>query len=233
MEGATTTMRLIRALSFLYLPILCQTAGIGAAAPVVQGTLRDEQGHVVAGVWVTLRETIPSGSGKTLDRKQGRSAADGGFSFSGLNPSQYEICVMASGLSFLDPCIWAKGTKADASKGLETVAPLVLAKGVTAVIEVQDPNKSLTTANGGIPGLILTVDTNSPVLLPARLAGKSATGILYDFLVPSSVPLKIRASSQIYSISDIKGNPVTLAKPMTVTISGTGQKTVLIVNKAK
>jgi hypothetical protein len=177
----------------------CQTAAKGG----IQGVVQDESGKPVAGA-----TAVATGVGTSTHQSHTVTTnAAGAYSFTGLEPGQYLVCVQTPGGPHLDPCQWSKPAPITVSSGATAANQATTAvKGAVIQVRIDDPLKLMSTGKGSsagdiVVGLLLPRD----LLQPMRLASSDAGGRTYDAAIPTGTPVRVQIHSTHLQISDSVG----------------------------
>lgn len=179
-------------------PVLAQT-GTGA----LQGTVKDESGKPVAGAIA-----VATGVGTTSHRSHTvTTSSSGAYSFVGLEPGQYRVCVQTPGGPNLDPCQWSKPTLITVTSGQTTMNQGTTAvKGSLLQVRINDPLKLLATDKATSAGdIVVGILLPQALFQPMRLASSDKTGRTYDIALPTGMPVRVQVHSTHLEIADSQG----------------------------
>ena len=142
-------------------------------------TVRGEDGSTLSGVGVFLRRTPTLGAPPRQRMDWTAVTSTTGIATFELLPSgQYTICAQAASGNWLNPCEWGAARPSIVVPGTrESVGPtLVLKRGATVSIRVDDPSGLLTQDEGKTPGahLLLGVRSDAGMFRLASLKAKDA-----------------------------------------------------------
>jgi hypothetical protein len=177
----------------------CQTAGKGG----IQGVVKDDGGRPVAGAIA-----VATGVGTSTHQSHtATTAADGTYSFTGLEPGQYLVCVQTPGGPNPDPCQWSKPAPITVSSGATTANQATTAvKGAVLEVRINDPLRLMGTGKGANAGdVIVGVVLPRALFLPMRLASSDTTGRTYDAAIPTGTPVRVQIHSAHLQIADSQG----------------------------
>jgi hypothetical protein len=172
--------------------VFAQT-GTGA----LQGTAKDDTGKPIAGAYA-----VATGIG-TVNRQSHTAliSASGQFSFTGLEPGQYQVCIQEPGGQHLDPCKWAQPAPITVASG-KTASPAVTATtGASLQVRINDPLKLLAQGKGPAD-LIIGVRLPTAIFVPMRLASSDATGRTYDVAIPTGARVRLLVNSAHLQLAD-------------------------------
>jgi hypothetical protein len=177
----------------------CQTAAKGG----IQGVVKDDSGKPVAGAIA-----VATGVGTSTHQSHTvTTTASGAYSFTGLEPGQYLVCVQTPGGPNLDPCQWSKPTPITVSSGATTTnQATTAAKGALIEVRINDPQRLMDTGKGSSAGdMIVGIVLPRALFLPMRLASSDATGRTYDAAIPTGTPVRVQIHSTHLQIADSQG----------------------------
>jgi hypothetical protein len=169
----------------------------------IQGIVKDDSGKPVAGAFaVATGVGTPTHQSHTVT-----TTATGAYSFTGLDPGQYQLCVQTPGGPNLDPCHWSQPALITVSSGLTTANQTTTAvKGSVLQVRINDPLKLLTTATAATAGdIIVGILLPQALFQPMRLASSDSTGRTYDTAIPFGMPVKVQIHSTHLEIADSNG----------------------------
>jgi hypothetical protein len=182
----------------------------------------DEAGKPVASVTVSAVGGGPGGQ-----TYSGKTSAAGAFTFSGVAPGAYSICVQEPGGTRLDPCHWGNGTAVTVSAAKAATVAVPVKTGVVLTARLNDPNHLLKPGPAGPLDALVGVMLPSTLFHPMRLTGSDANGYTYQITVPYGVPVKISITSAHFSIADSTGASIAAAS-VSAAASGLIPVTVLV-----
>lgn len=178
---------------------LCQTAAKGG----IQGVVKDDSGKAVAGA-----VAIATGVGTSSHQSHtATTTASGAYSFTGLEPGQYQVCVQLPGGPNLDPCQWSKPTLIAVASGTTTANQTTTAvKGSVLQVRINDPQKLMATdKSASASDIVVGVLLPQGLFQPMRLGSSDATGRTYDAAIPMGVPIHVQIHSSHLQIADNLG----------------------------
>lgn len=181
----------------------------------IVGRTLDAAGKPVPGVGLVLTSqfngTQPAGF-RPL-KFQTRTTREGRFSFDLLAPGRYKVCLDSSveggaAGEFLNPCTWTPdATLVNIVSGSQPQMDLVLTRGVTLTIRVDDPGQHLDRNVGKTKDADFDLGfmTAQNLYQAARLRSKKANEQVYEIQLPAGVPHRILASSKYFDIENVRG----------------------------
>jgi len=180
-------------------PAVFAQSGTGA----LQGTAKDDGGKPLAGA-VAVVTGVGTASHRTHSAVTNSSGA---YSFAGLEPGQYQVCVQMPGGPNLDPCQWSKPVLITVASGQTTANQTTTAvRGSLLQVRINDPLKLLGTGTGSSAGdIIAGVLLPQALFLPMRLASSDAAGRTYDAAIPTNTPVQVQIHSAHLQIADSQG----------------------------
>jgi Carboxypeptidase regulatory-like domain len=196
----------------------------------ISGTVRDQTGKPLSGIWVTaLRTSLPPA------RATVASSASGGFVLTNLPEGTYRICAQSSSGQYLDPCWWSDpvvgtGWTATARSGQATAGIDLQLQAASALqLRINDPQFLLD----GHPErtVMAGVITKAKVFLPAFVKSADASGRTLQVSVPPNESVQVTISGVQVALIDATGVIVpaggtkislapSQANPLTFTVSG-------------
>lgn len=193
--------------SYCAFVIICVAGAIGwgqtATKGGIQGVAKDESGKPLAGAMA-----VAVGIGTTSHASHTVvTNSSGAYSFTGLEPGQYQVCVQMPGGANLDPCKWSKPTLITVTAGQTTANQTSTAvKGSLLEVRINDPLRLLAVGTGSSAGdIIVGVLLPQSLFLPMRMASSDATGRTYDAAIPTNVPVQVQIHSMHLEIADTQG----------------------------
>ncbi len=178
---------------------VCQTASKGG----IQGVVKDDSGKAVAGaVAVATGVGTPSHQSHTVT-----TTASGAYSFTGLEPGQYQVCVQLPGGPNLNPCQWSKPTLITVAGGATTANQTTTAvKGSLLQVRINDPQKLMATnKSASASDIVVGILLPQALFQPMRLASSDTTGRTYDIAIPTGMPIRVQIHSSHLQIADSQG----------------------------
>jgi hypothetical protein len=165
----------------------------------VQGTVRDDAGQILAGANVIL--TTASANVGTLTATTDGS---GNFSFTGVKPGSYTICLRDAGNKHLDPCAWSTGARVVVKPNQTATDNIVTGTAAaTLQVRVDDPLKLLDPLSGiGVPMVAIILSDNT--LTPMNLTGADGGGRTFQLAVPPGTH-RLFIRSEKYRIANGRG----------------------------
>lgn len=202
-------------------------AALGQAATAtgqIKGSIETTSGQPVPGATVSIL-VRPSGSTASFQQFNTRvtTGADGTFTVAGVPQGKFAVCVNARSTNLLDPCVWESEPTVTLAEGQSlSMAPIQLQSGVDLYVRVNDPNASLASTEGKVPGASLMVGVRTPngIITPIPKTASDAAGADHHLPVPPDTDLLFVAYSKTFKMTDITGAPIDqqagLAKPIRI-----------------
>ncbi|SPF42108.1 exported hypothetical protein [Candidatus Sulfopaludibacter sp. SbA4] len=192
--------------SFAALALLTR-ASLSQTMGSVSGTVMDQAGKPINGIWVTaVRTALPPASGAAT------SDATGLFLIQNLPAGPYKICAQSPSWQYLDPCFWTDpvaGAAFPASiiASKTTTVPVKLQSAAKLQIRVNDPQQLLGPAH---PERDVAVDVLTParVYFRARLASQDPAGRTMEVPIPSDRELRVLVTPTQVSLVDATNTAV-------------------------
>jgi hypothetical protein len=158
---------------------------------------------------------IATKPGPPLVRTTVQSGADGAFSFPGLAAGEYQICASIANNAYLNPCTWAPiSPTAEVTAGQSTTGfKLIMRKGATLTVKINDPELALTSAAvaGKVgPHVILGVFTPRGMYLPLAISSKDALGTSHSVSIPMDQDVPLHLVGKDLDVTDSSGTKVNL-----------------------
>ncbi len=181
------------------LAALSQTAAEGG----IRGVALDDGGKPVAGAYA-----IATGVGTSNHQSHTvTTTATGAYSFIGLEPGQYQVCIQAPGGLQLDPCHWSRPALVAVASGVTTAnQTTTVVKGSLLQVRINDPQKLMATGKGSSAGdIIVGILLPQALFQPMRLASSDASGRTYDVAIPIGMPVRVQIHSTHLQIADSRG----------------------------
>ncbi len=191
---------------------VCLAQQAFSAGRAIEGTLTGDDGTVLAGGSVFLQREQPYPPTSRATRWSTMSDAKGVFRFDNLADGRYSLCGDLPGSVWLNPCQWGKRPAPFSvpARNQITKAALVMVKGATVPIRIDDPGQLLPLHEGKTAGahLLIGTGTDSIVFVPATRTSQDANGRSFEALIPVGVPTKLVVSSGFFQLSDSAGIPL-------------------------
>lgn len=199
-------------LALTVVAVLC--GQVGAPGRIVGRTL-DAAGKPVPGIGLVLTSQFNGSqtAGFRPMRYRTRTTRDGLFNFDLLAPGRYKVCLDNSSDGgaageFLNPCTWTPdSTVVNIVAGSQPQMDLVLVRGVTMTIRVEDPGKHLDKNVGKTKDADFSIGflMASNLYQSARLRSKKDDEQIYEIQLPAGVPHRVLVSSQYFDVDDVRG----------------------------
>jgi hypothetical protein len=191
---------------------------------VISGSLAGDDGSAILGGQVSLLLLTPPqwkrGTPQTL--WSAASGTGGAFQVSGLSVGTYKICAQVPDSVWLNPCEWGlKPAQVTLSAGQpNATVKIVLSKGATVRIRVDDASHLLSQQEGKRPGahLLLGVATDAFSFRLAPIVSQDAGGRDYQIVIPFGITAKVVARSSFFRLSDSTGVPLSSGTVIPVTV---------------
>lgn len=186
--------------------LACGMALYGQTGAVV-GSVRGEDGSVVAGAYVTVSafpDTMPTA--EPPFHSTTRTGTDGTFSLSSVPPGKLRICAQAPGSEWISSCQWsAGGANATLSAGQTLNLPIAMARAYRLQIVFEDKNRHLEKNN--LKGASLMAGAIGPngMFNAAAVTEQNNEGQIQEVLVPYDTDLTVTVTSAKVSLADEKG----------------------------
>ena len=194
--------------------LLGQTSRVGPPGRIV-GRAMDVSGRPVPGVGLVLISQFDGSqnAGFRPMKFQTRTTREGRFLFDLLAPGRYKVCLDSSieggaAGEFLNPCTWTPdATVLNIVSGSQPQMDLVLTRGVTVTIRVEDPGQHLDKHVGKTKDADFALGFLTALNLyqPARLRSKRADEQIYEIQLPAGVSHRVLASSKYFDVEDVSG----------------------------
>jgi len=135
------------------------------------------------------------------------TTANGAYTFAGLEPGQYQVCIQTPGGPHLDPCHWSKPALITVASGQTTANQTTTAvKGSLLQVRIDDPHKLMATEQAsGAGDIIVGIVLPQALFQPMRLATSDASGRTYDVAIPANMPVRVQIHSTHLQIADSQG----------------------------
>jgi hypothetical protein len=187
----------------------------------IQGQLVDDAQLPVANARVRVVRTAQP----ALTAAESVTAANGGFSITGLSAGDYQICVEIAGRELLNPCLWQPKpipVRLDASQRL-TGVQVRLKKPVPLTVRVDDPAQLLSSYERSPAGgpLLIGIWSANGLFHPARVVSQDAQGRNYTLLAPSETSLHLSVNGHKIQLLDENGQPFNSNPPIALKIDRT------------
>jgi hypothetical protein len=156
--------------------------------------VKDDSGKPVAGA-----VAVATGIGTSSHQSHTvTTTASGAYSFTGLEPGNYQVCVQVPGGPNLDPCQWSTPTPIAVASGATTANQTTTAvKGAVLQVRINDPQQLLATDKStSASDIVVGVLLPQALFQPMRLATSDATGRTYDAAIPLGVPIRVQIHSR-------------------------------------
>jgi hypothetical protein len=187
---------------------------VGRPGRIVGRTL-DAAGKPVPGIGLVLTGQFngSQGAGFQPVKYRTRTTRDGLFNFDLLAPGRYKVCLDSSieggaAGEFLNPCTWIPdATMVNVVAGSQPQMDLVLVRGVTVTIRVEDPGKHLDKHVGKTKDADFDLGflTAQNLYQPARLRSKKDDEQIYEIQLPAGVSHRVLTSSKHFDVEDVRG----------------------------
>ena len=192
----------------------------------ISGILKGDEGTLAVGGNLLLRRTpTPSLAKRNRNEWNTTSGSQGAFRFDLLPPGQYTLCAQVPGSGWMNPCEWGL----DPPPPIVTISgqqrsisvTMVMRKGVTVPIRVEDPGRLLEQHEGKTPGafLLLGVFSDASVFHPAPVISKDASGRNHEIVVPHDTPVKIIVTSSFFQLNDAAGRQLSRTGPAEIPVT--------------
>lgn len=219
----------------------CLAAGLMAqtkAGGVIQGTVTDDSGTAVTGVFVTAVQQADKGAEPTGPPATANAVSDGSgnYELDNLPGGTYIMCAQLESAGVLNPCVWSDQpvTAKVSDGGTTNGVGITMQRGVIVSIRLSDTSKVLSKNAADDDIMIGTGHGTSP-FIAARVTTKDDGVRTYSLLIPTGQPIPISLFSKTFTFGDAGGKALTSApgggsgSTLTVTADkGTDQKTVTI-----
>jgi hypothetical protein len=181
--------------------LLATYIALAQNAGSVSGTVKDDSGRPVAGGYAVASPVGPSATHSTYTAM---TSAKGEFSFSGMEPGRYSICVQVPAGPHLDPCRWSSAVQVTVGAGQAVTDQAIgVTKGSILQVRIDDPNKLLATSGPG--GLLVGVFLPSGLFQPLSLVANNASGRTYQTAIPLNTSVRLSVTSAHLVLADAKG----------------------------
>jgi hypothetical protein len=146
----------------------------------------------------------------------GETAVDesGNLTVSGLPAGSYSLCARVPSSAYFDPCLWQQPLVVAISANTTTAQALVLNRGVSVKIRLNDPNGLLPQVVDGVwtPHKIsVGVVYAHGAYQAAPNTGVDAAGRDYQLTVPAGVPFTLRLFSHDIALADQSGTALDMS----------------------
>ena len=170
----------------LFLLVTCIAFGQNTGS--VSGIIRDDAGQPVAGGYAVASPVGPSATHATYTAI---TSASGKYTFTGMQPGKYSICVQVPGGPHLDPCRWSTAVQITVGAGQSVTNQTVsVTKGSILQVRIDDQSKLLATSGPG--DLLVGVFLPSSVFQPLRLMSSDGSGRTYQTAIPFNTSVRRR-----------------------------------------
>ena len=214
-----------------------QVPQVGTASGVISGTLKGDDGSVIATGLVTA-----SGIPDSLTHNHARTSAsamiksDGTFVLPNLQAGTYRLCVQIPNSAWLNPCEWGPGGLTVSLSSVQPSANVIvdLKKGALFSIRIDDPTQLLSAKEGTSPGadLLVGVGTDAMFFRTANMVSQDASGRNYQVLIPFGRTVGISVTSGLFQLADATGKILAKSDTIPITVAS-GQQTATLVLTVK
>ena len=200
--------RLSLALICLF-PCLAQQARLNMSG-VVTGNLTGDDDTSIVGGYLSLQLVPPYPKSRSLKTEWSAvTGAGGSFRFDKLNDGKYRLCAQVPQSAWLNPCEWGLQPPVVA---LTTTQPtnqvtMILKKGATVPIRIDDPGQLLSLHEGRTSGahLLIGVGNDAFVFRPLAVLPAGTSGANRQLVIPFNSPVKLVVSSSFFQLADSVG----------------------------
>ena len=192
-------------------------------AGTITGKVVDTFNRPVSAAIVTLSQEPASLSKPApMHGSTSQTAADGTFSFDGLDAASYLLCAQVPKGTLLNPCQWTTALPhATLSSATATTSiTLTMRSGYRIPIRVDDPQGLLNIHEGKTPGAHLLIGIPGGYHFEiADIDSADAAGRNLSVLVPFDAPVSVAVQSRFFKVQDPAGNLINKAAALPVTVS--------------
>jgi hypothetical protein len=206
---------MFRRLMLLAVAVAAVLCGQVRAPGRIVGRTLDAAGKPVPGIGLVLISQFngSQSAGFKPVQYRTRTTRDGLFNFDLLAPGRYKVCLDSSSDGgaageFLNPCTWTPdATMVNIVAGSQPQMDLVLVRGVTMTIRVEDPGKHLDKHVGKTKDADFALGflTASNLYQSARLRSKKEDEQVYEVQLPAGVSHRFLVSSKYFDVDDVRG----------------------------
>lgn len=193
---------------------LCVAQQAAPPGRSIQGTLRGDNGTVLAGGNILLHRLHPYPELTRKTQWTAVSDSKGGFRFSNLPAGQFRLCVSVAAKEWLNPCEWGSTPLPLSIRDvlIETPVSLVMKKGVRVPVRVEDSGNLMSLHEGKTSGahLLLGVQNDAGVFTPASVKSVDTAGRIYELVVPPGTQAALAVNSRFFRLNDGTGKALAI-----------------------
>lgn len=204
---------MVRACIFI---LISSCLAFGQNDGAINGFVQNASGQRIAGAIVSAVRVFPVDASGAQSVVTATTDANGVYTFLGVTPAIYRVCVAPGDNDLLDPCVWSDQPPiCNVVEGQTAKLNISLTSGRFVHVRIDDPTGKLNAAearnSSDIPVMMWT-RSRSGVLQVFREAVKDKNSRTLRVLVAKDQDVSIITASSL-EIDDAKGQPVQSDRP--------------------